>query len=184
MKTILNRGVVGALLIAANTALCQPTTFTKITQGAIVNDVRQLFVRGVWADFNNDGFLDVFVNDKGGVNVFYTNNGNGSPGHTCEGLPARARVPRRSGRIEPPAIDRETSGLRARYEGGRILDRGFWVRDVGYQMAHAGYWMSDGGPMLNLRCLSILPGSRTRLRRTQTPVSRIQHPAPRRRPVP
>jgi hypothetical protein len=53
-------------------------TFTKITQGAIVNDVGQLFVRGVWADFNNDGFLDVFVNDKMGTNVFYTNNGDGT----------------------------------------------------------------------------------------------------------
>jgi hypothetical protein len=78
MKTILNCALVGALLIAGGTALGQPIAFTKITQGAIVNDVGQLFVRGVWADFNNDGFLDVFVNDKGGVNVFYTNNGNGT----------------------------------------------------------------------------------------------------------
>src|SRR5207237_9343246 len=49
-----------------------------MTQRAIVNDVGVLFVRGVWADFNNDGFLDLFVNDKGGVNVFYQNNGNGT----------------------------------------------------------------------------------------------------------
>jgi hypothetical protein len=78
MKTVLNCAVVAALLIAGGTALCQPIAFTKITQGAIVNDVGQLFVRGVWADFNHDGFLDVFVNDKGGVNVYYTNNGNGT----------------------------------------------------------------------------------------------------------
>jgi len=42
-------------------------------------------VRGVWADFNNDGFLDVFVNDKGGVNVFYTNNGNGTFSKVAQG---------------------------------------------------------------------------------------------------
>src|SRR5215831_7361739 len=78
MKTRLGLLAAGTLLAAGGTGLSKQTTFTKITQGAIVNDVGQLFVRGVWADFNNDGFLDVFVNDKGGVNVFYTNNGNGT----------------------------------------------------------------------------------------------------------
>ena len=65
-----------AIFFAAQGVCPAQTTFTKITQGAIVNDVGVLFVRGVWADFNNDGFLDLFVNDKGGVNVFYQNNGN------------------------------------------------------------------------------------------------------------
>jgi hypothetical protein len=54
------------------------TTFTKITQGDIVNDLGNLFVRGVWGDFNNDSFLDLFVNDKAGTNVLYLNNGNGT----------------------------------------------------------------------------------------------------------
>jgi hypothetical protein len=53
-------------------------TFTKITQGAIVNDLGNLFVRGVWGDFNNDGYLDLFVNDKNGSNVFYLNNRDGT----------------------------------------------------------------------------------------------------------
>ena len=39
MKAILNCAMIGALLLAANTALCQLITFTKITQGAIVNDI-------------------------------------------------------------------------------------------------------------------------------------------------
>ena len=65
-------------VVAALTGAHAQSSFTKITEGAIVNDVGVLFVRGVWADFNNDGFLDLFVNDKGGVNVFYTNNGNGT----------------------------------------------------------------------------------------------------------
>src|SRR5690348_2670458 len=54
------------------------TTFTKITEGDVVNDRGQFFVRGVWADFNNDGFLDLVVNDKSGTNVYYLNNGNGT----------------------------------------------------------------------------------------------------------
>src|SRR5438034_11530819 len=67
-----------AIFFAALGVCPAQTTFTKITQGAIVNDVGVLFVRGVWGDFNNDGFLDLFVNDKQGTNVFYVNNRNGT----------------------------------------------------------------------------------------------------------
>src|SRR2546428_5313960 len=73
------RTLVCSLILAAvpSTALAQ-TTFTKLTEGAIVNDRGNLFVRGVWGDFDNDGFLDLSVNDKAGTNVFYRNNGNGT----------------------------------------------------------------------------------------------------------
>src|ERR1041385_6758941 len=67
-----------AALPAVTHAQPVTTTFAKITQGAIVNDLGGLFVRGVWGDFHNTGFLDLFVNDKGGTNVFYQNNGNGT----------------------------------------------------------------------------------------------------------
>lgn len=72
------------LMILPGPALAQ-TTFTKITEGAIVNDLGNLFIRGVWGDFNNDGFLDLFVNDKNGTNVFYRNNGNGTFTKTTQG---------------------------------------------------------------------------------------------------
>jgi hypothetical protein len=64
--------------LAAGQAQPATNTFTKITQGAIVNDLGKIFVRGVWADFNNDGYLDLFVNDKAGTNVFYLNNRDGT----------------------------------------------------------------------------------------------------------
>jgi hypothetical protein len=74
--------VVGCVLLTFGRAALQSqtltNTFTKIMQGAIVNDLGKLFVRGVWADFNNDGFVDLFVNDKAGTNVFYLNNLDGT----------------------------------------------------------------------------------------------------------
>jgi hypothetical protein len=66
------------LLATARWAALAQTPFTKITEGEIVNDVGWNFRRGAWGDFNNDGFLDLFVNDYGGTNVFYRNNRDGT----------------------------------------------------------------------------------------------------------
>jgi hypothetical protein len=53
-------------------------TFTKITSGSIVNDGGHS-IGCVWGDYDNDGFLDVFVANIGGENNFlYHNNGDGS----------------------------------------------------------------------------------------------------------
>jgi hypothetical protein len=52
-------------------------TFTKITEGEIVNDIS--YSRGAcWGDYNNDGYLDLFVaNGEGENNFLYKNNRNG-----------------------------------------------------------------------------------------------------------
>jgi hypothetical protein len=53
-------------------------TFTKITQGAIVNDVASS-IGSAWGDYDNDGFLDLFVANANDQNNFlYRNNRNGT----------------------------------------------------------------------------------------------------------
>jgi len=51
--------------------------FTKITSGSIVNDYATS-LGSCWGDYNNDGFLDLYVSNVYGPNHLYKNNGNGS----------------------------------------------------------------------------------------------------------
>jgi hypothetical protein len=51
--------------------------FTKIVQGGLVENVAQSS-GNVWADFDNDGFIDLFMTQLGGRNIFYRNNGDGT----------------------------------------------------------------------------------------------------------
>ncbi|MBI3416172.1 MAG: VCBS repeat-containing protein [Verrucomicrobia bacterium] len=50
-------------------------TFSKVTTGSLVND-GGLSNNGVWADYDNDGFLDLFVSRVQRDNFLYRNNGN------------------------------------------------------------------------------------------------------------
>ncbi len=53
-------------------------TFTKVTDGDIVNDGGHSH-GSAWGDYDNDGDLDLFVsNDQEGKNLLYSNNGNGT----------------------------------------------------------------------------------------------------------
>ncbi|MGH7971153.1 MAG: FG-GAP repeat domain-containing protein, partial [Limisphaerales bacterium] len=53
-------------------------TFTKITAGAIVND-GGASIACAWGDYDNDGFLDLFVTNSGEEkNFLYRNNRNGT----------------------------------------------------------------------------------------------------------
>src|SRR5262245_8054717 len=55
------------------------TTFTKITTGVIVTDKNDYW-NGSWADYDNDGYLDLFVGTWYGskTNYLYHNNGDGT----------------------------------------------------------------------------------------------------------
>lgn len=53
-------------------------SFTKVSSGDLGTTATFTSTFPVWADANNDGFVDLFVGDAGGVNKFYRNNGNGT----------------------------------------------------------------------------------------------------------
>ncbi len=68
------------ILLMAGSASGQ-TTFTKVTTGDIVNDGGWNYGM-CWADFNTDGYPDLFVanndGDNGKLNFLYLNNGDGT----------------------------------------------------------------------------------------------------------
>ena len=58
--------------------------FEKITTGSIVNDFG-MFRSCAWADYDNDGYLDLFVVNEGLGNRLYHNNGDGAFTRVTEG---------------------------------------------------------------------------------------------------
>jgi len=69
-------------------------TFTRVTADVVANDPGNNIVCGAWGDYDNDGFLDLFVTDEGistitptVVNRLYHNNGNGTFTKVTTGSP-------------------------------------------------------------------------------------------------
>ena len=58
--------------------------FTRITDGEIVNDMGWS-VGAAWADYDNDGYLDLFVANFHGINFLYHNSGDGTFTKITEG---------------------------------------------------------------------------------------------------
>src|SRR5882672_6069933 len=72
---------VGALIVLFNLitmhAIAAPLpTFTKITSGPIATAGSSSSL--AWGDYNNDGFVDLYVNVLSGSSLLYSNNGNGT----------------------------------------------------------------------------------------------------------
>src|SRR5262249_31236104 len=63
-------------------------TFTRPTAGDLTNQAGY-FGLGAWADYDNDGFVDVIIanlpNGNGGTNVLFHNNGDGTFTRTASG---------------------------------------------------------------------------------------------------
>jgi hypothetical protein len=70
--------IVVAIALVALAHLSHAQTFTKITDGDIVNDVATTCTGCAWGDFNNNGFLDAFVCIWSQKNVQYLNNRDGT----------------------------------------------------------------------------------------------------------
>lgn len=52
-------------------------TLIRITEGPLVEEL-SVSLANMWADFDNDGFLDVIVGNSGSTNKLYHNNGDGT----------------------------------------------------------------------------------------------------------
>jgi hypothetical protein len=80
--------IVWLLLMGTSTEVRAQSSFKKILTGDIVNDVGNFDDRA-WGDYNNDGFLDLFVCNAGPgqTNFLYRNNGNGTFTRITQGDP-------------------------------------------------------------------------------------------------
>ena len=88
MKTKTKWMLASGICLAGLASAHGQTNFTKITIGNIVTD-HGSYIYGVWGDFNNDGYLDLFVTNDGGANAFYLNNTNGTFTSVTEGDPVQ-----------------------------------------------------------------------------------------------
>ncbi len=65
------------LILVADYAQAQGTTFTRITTGPVATDGGDSS-GAAWGDYDNDGFIDLFVGNNSTANALYRNNGDGT----------------------------------------------------------------------------------------------------------
>jgi len=53
-------------------------TFAKVTEGSLAKDRQADAYGSAWGDYDNNGFMDLFIPNQGGPHHFYRNNGNGN----------------------------------------------------------------------------------------------------------
>jgi hypothetical protein len=97
-------------------------TFTRVNSGSLVNDVPTLsHIDAAWADYDNDGFMDVVIVADGGKNSLFHNNGinNGNTNHWI------------NLRLVGTASNRQALGAKVRLKA-TIGGKSFWQRrDIG-----------------------------------------------------
>jgi len=76
--------IISATLLFLLSTISFPQNFTKITEGVVVTDDGDSWGCS-WGDFDNDGYLDLFVSNHDGINFLYRNNGNGTFTKIMEG---------------------------------------------------------------------------------------------------
>jgi hypothetical protein len=104
-------------------------TFTRLNSGSLVNDGPTLsHIDAAWADYDNDGFMDVVIVADSGNNSLYHNNGidNGNTNHWF------------SLKLVGTASNRQAIGAKVRIKA-TIGGKNFWQRrDIGVSTSQLG----------------------------------------------
>ena len=83
-------------------------TFTEVSKAAGVSDPAGRYGLGVaWCDFNEDGFIDLYVANDAGPNYLYRNNGNGT---FTSARPLKMNAPRNVGITIQGGLDKSRKG--------------------------------------------------------------------------
>src|SRR5262245_35423064 len=78
-----------AFALILPTHIAQPqsvsVTFTRVTVGAVATDGGDSS-GAAWADYDHDGFIDLFVGNNSSANALYRNNGDGTFSKVVNGV--------------------------------------------------------------------------------------------------